>query len=267
MPEIRARNANPWWRRIQHAWQALLGRERHKSNQTGFVDFGRLRCKQVTFPDSAEAQRVEHLLRAHEDQDLFPPFVFRLENTVWVRFVPGSSPGVRNPADLDAMCRFFVAMYQARPVETRLDETDLHQRMLAKLDVLAGAGLIDDRLAGALAERADALRPAQIYLGLDYIDALAKNFIVGKRGVVGIDIEAIRDHELLGMGLAKARHRWLSTTADSFLDVLADRGGPDLRPNWQYIRLQFLIHYSVQNLMRGKQRRVRAGDFDEFLIT
>ncbi len=267
MSAPQARNANPWWRRIQHAWQALMGRERHKSNDTRFLEFGGLRCKQVRFPDSAEAQRVEHLLRAHDARDLFPAFVFRLENTVWVRFVPGNRPSARNPADLDALCRFFTSMYRATTIEKSLEEIDLHERMLDKLKVLVKAGLLEAEKVEKLRIRADAIRPENVHCGLDYIDALAKNFIVGKRGVVGIDIEAIRHGELLGMGLAKARHRWLSTAADSFLDVLAGQGGPDLRPNWEYIRLQFLVHYSVQNLLRGKQRRVRAGDFDEFLST
>ncbi|MDT8409955.1 MAG: hypothetical protein RQ741_10185 [Wenzhouxiangellaceae bacterium] len=259
------KSANPWWRRLQLAWQALLGRQRHKSNETRFRDFGELRSKQVAFPDSAEARRVETLLRESAALELFPPFMFRLESTVWVRFVPGHRPNPRDPGDLEAMCRFFTALYRFRPVECRLDQTDLQPRLIARLRILCKAGRLDQVRLIELEQLAERLRPPMVWTGLDYIDALAKNFIIGRRGAVGVDIEAIGDGELLGTGLAKARHRWLGEAADPFLDALVAGGGPDLRPQYAYTQLQFLAHYGVQNLVRGKQGRIRADDFDALL--
>lgn len=269
------RSANPWWRRLHHAWQALLGRQRHKSNETRFVDYGGLRCKQVAFPDSAEARRVEALLREFQAPGLFPGFVFQLESTVWVRFVDGRAPRADNPQDVAAMGRFFVGLYKARPVRCRLSETDLQPRLIAKLRMLGEAGRLDAARVAALEALAERLRPESVWTGPDYIDALAKNFIIADGSVgnragednsaVGIDIEAIRDGELLGTGLAKARHRWLGEAADPFLDALAAEGGPDLRSQYAYTQLQFLANYGVQNLVRGKPGRVRAGDFDALL--
>jgi len=269
------KSANPWWRRLHHAGQALLGRQRHKSNETRFVEFGGLRCKQVAFPDSAEARRVESMLREFEESGLFPGFVFRLESTLWVRFVDGRAPRADNPRDVDAAGRFFVGLYRARPVERRLADTDLHPRLIAKLRMLGEAGRLDDARIEALETLAEKLRPESVWTGPDYIDALAKNFIIAEhpRGdragddsySVGIDIEALRDGELLGTGLAKACHRWLGEAADQFVDALAAEGGPDLRPQYAYTRLQFLAGYGVQNLMRGKPGRIRAEAFDKLL--
>ncbi|MEX2498998.1 MAG: hypothetical protein WD397_09015 [Wenzhouxiangellaceae bacterium] len=275
MTRASGKSANPWWRRLHHAWQALIGRQRHKSNETRFVDYGGLRCKQVVFPDSAEARRVELLLREFEAPGLFPGFVFQLESTVWVRFVEGRAPRADNPQDVASLGRFFVGLYKARPVRCRLSETDFQPRLIAKLRMLGEAGWLDAARVAALEVLAERLRPESVWTGPDYVDALAKNFIIadgaaGHRAgedmsAVGIDIEAIRDGELLGTGLAKARHRWLGETADPFLDALAAEGGPDLRPQYAYTQLQFLANYGVQNLVRGKPGRVRAGDFDALL--
>lgn len=228
MSQVSGKNANPFWRRLHHAWLALRGRQRHKSNETRFMDFGRMRCKQVTFPDSAEAVRVERLLRESAGLALFPGFLFRLESTAWVQFVPGRSPNPQNGNDLEAMHRFFVGLYRARPVERKLDETDLHPCLIARLRLLGEAGRLDAGRVTALEALADRLRPERVWTGLDYIDALAKNFIIGERGAVGVDIEAIRDCELLGTGLAKARHRWLGDRADRVVELLAQQGGPPL---------------------------------------
>ena len=262
---ILAKSANPWWRRLHHAWLALTGRQRHKSNETWFVEFGGLRIKQVAFPDSAEAGRVETLLRDTDGLNLFPGFVYRLENTVWVRFLPGHKPRPGDATDVTAMARFFIDLYQARPVERRLDDTDLHGRLLANLKMLGEAACLDPGRVSALEALAERIRPERVWTGLDYIDALAKNFIISDGRAVGIDIEAMHDGILLGTGLAKARHRWLNDQADPVIDRLREHGGPDLAPQWPYVRLNFLASYGVQNLMRGKAGRIRADAFDALL--
>ncbi len=264
MPIV-AKSANPWWRRAHHAWQTLSGRQRYKSNETRFVDFAGLRIKQVAFPDSAEARRVETLLLETATLGLFPGFVFRLENTVWVRFLPGHKPDPVKATDMTAMTGFFTGLYQARPVRCGLEQTDFPARLLSNLRVLGEVGRLDDKRVSALQELADRCGPEQVWIGLDYIDALAKNFIISGGRAVGIDIEAIHDGMLLGMGLAKARYRWLDEHADQIIDQLGEQGGPDLKAQWRYARLYFLASYGVQNLMRGKAGKIRTEAFDELL--
>ncbi len=262
---ITAKSANPLWRRVYHAWQALIGRQRHKSNQTSIVDFGGLRIKQVAFPDSAEAGRIETLLLETESLNLFPGFVFHLENTVWVRFLPGHPPRLDTPSDRAAIAAFFSNLYRARPVERPLDQTDLQTRLLGNLRTLGDVGRLDSERVVALLEMAEHLAPEKVWTGLDYIDALIKNFIISDGRAVGIDIEAIHDGQLLGTGLAKARYRWLDEHADRIIDKLGEQGGPDLRPQWRYTRLYFLASYGVQNLMRGKAGNIRPEAFDNLL--
>jgi len=262
---ILAKNANPLWRRVHHAWLAFNGRQRFKSNETRFVEYGGLRVKQIGFPDSAEARRVEALLRDTDELRRFPHLILRLENTVWVKFLPGQKPDPARASDVAAMADFFADIYGANPIERTLEETGLHRRLLDNLELLVDVGLLDRHRSSSLHSLAEHLRPERVWVGLDYIDALAKNFIVNEGRAVGIDIEAIQEETLLGTGLAKAGHRWLGDQVDTVIDRLAESGGPDLSAQWAYTQLSFLAGYDVQNLVRGKAGRVRAEDFDPLL--
>lgn len=260
-----AKSANPWWRRIHHAWLALNGRERHKSNETRFVEYGGLRLKQVAFPDSAEASRVETLLRETDDLDRFPSLFFRLENKVWVRFLSGHKPKASNAADVSAVAGFFIDLYRTRPVKQVLSDTDLHRRLIGNLALLGETGHLDRERVMALQALAERIRPERVWVGLDYIDALAKNFTISNGRAMGIDIEAIHYPTLLGSGLAKAAHRWLHDQAHPVIDQLREAGGPDLQPQWSYVQLHFLAGYGIQNVVRGKPGRIRVEAFDALL--
>lgn len=262
---ILAKSASPWWRRLHHAWLALNGRQRHKSNDTRFVEFGGLRLKQVAFSDSAEASRVEAQLRETANLNRFPRFVFRLENTVWVRFLPGHKPKPGNAADVSAMTDFFVDLYRARAVEQALHDTGLHRRLVENLNLLGEVGRLDPQRVTALESLAERIRPERVWMGLDYIDALAKNFSVADGRAMGIDIEAIHSNALLGTGLAKAAHRWLGHHARPVIEHMNADGGPDLQPQWLYAQLHFLAGYGIQNLVRGKAGRIRVEAFDALL--
>ncbi|MEE4331592.1 MAG: hypothetical protein V2J10_12050, partial [Wenzhouxiangella sp.] len=230
-----------------------------------FVQYGGLRVKQGSFPDTAEAKRVEALLRETDELQRFPHPILRLENTVWVNFLPGRKPDPERASDVAAVADFFIDIYRDRPIERTLEETGLHRRLQDNLKLLGDVGLVDGHRLSAVRSLAERLRPDRLWIGLDYIDALAKNFIVSDGRVVGIDIEAIQEETLLGAGLAKAGYRWLGDQVDPIIERLADGDGPDLRAQWPYTQLSFLAGYDVQNLMRGKAARIRAEDFDALL--
>lgn len=266
MTRKRERNTNPWWRRLHHAWQALTGHERFKSNATSFVEFGGQRYKQVRFPDTAEARRVEQILRQTRTLGLFPDFVFRLESTLWVRFVPGVPLDTGKPDHVSGIGAFFAGLYRHRTQRVDTATTDLHQRLFDNLRVLEEVGGLSGEKVRALTALAEKIRPERVWMGLEYIDPLRKNFVLAAHGVVGIDIEAIQDKQLLGIGLAKARVRWLDQPAAEILESLAARGGPDLKDQYDYAHLYFLAHYGVQNLFRGKPGRLGPEAFEALLF-
>lgn len=265
MTRARRSSAYPLWRRVHHRWQRLLGHERYKSNAVSFLDFGRPRYKQVRFSSVAEARRVEDILRTTQDSKLFPTLVHRLESTLWVRFVPGANIDTANPEHLDAVTRFFASLYAQRPRRILLAETDLPSRLRTHIETLEEVGCIDAHRRQRLLSLGEALAPDSVWIGLEYIDSLRKNLILANSGVVGIDVEAAWDDQLLGLGLAKARLRWLEQPAAPIIDRLLELGAPDLREQYPYAHLVFLAQYGVQNLFRGKPGQVPAKALDALL--
>lgn len=265
MGRFQRSSANPWWRRLHHRWLAWRGHERFKSNTVSFIDFDRQRYKQVRFPSVFEARRVEELVRRMRSSGLFPGFVFRLESTLWVRYVTGTSVDPRRDQDVAAVTAFFATLYRHEAHRVDLDETDLHERLLDNLQVLVEVDVLKDNRGAELAGLADRLRPERVWMGVEYIDPLRKNFIVTDQGAVGIDIEAIHADQLLGIGLAKARLRWFDQPRDTLLDRLIEQGAPDIRVQYDYASLSFLAHYGVQNVFRGKRQRLGMDGLERIL--
>ncbi len=265
MKRARRIKANPPWRRLHQTWQRLLGHERYKSNQVSFLEFVHQRYKQVRFPSVAEARRVEGILRSTAGSGLFPILVHRLESTLWVRFVAGTNVNATDPLHLDAVYKFFATLYAQRPRQLALTETDVPDRLRVHIETLAEVGQLADARARRLLELGSELEPESMWFGLEYVDSLQKNLILADTGVVGIDIEAAWDDQLLGQGLAKARLRWLHQPTGEILDRLIDLGAPDLREQYPYAELMFLALYSIQSLFRGKPGRVPPEAFNALL--
>ncbi|MCC5887755.1 MAG: hypothetical protein JJT88_15070 [Gammaproteobacteria bacterium] len=265
MKNARRVSANPLWRRLQHAWQRLRGHERYKSNAVSFLEVSGRRYKQVRFPSVSEARRVEGILRATHGSGLFPTLVHRLESTLWVRFVSGCDLDAGNPGHREALYRFFAGLYGQQPRQVAVADTGIRDRLWVHIETLEEVGTLDAGRAQRLKQLATDLEPATVWLGLEYIDSLGKNFILADSGVVGIDIEAAWEEQLLGIGLAKTRLRWLDEAAAPILARLIELGAPDLREQYPYAHLVFLAQYGVQSLFRGKPGRVPVSAYDALL--
>ncbi len=265
MKRARQVSANPLWRRLQHTWQRLRGQERYKSNAVSFLEFAEQRYKQVRFPSVFEARRVEGILRATHGSGLFPTLIHRLESTLWVRFVSGSDLDAGHPQHREALYRFFAGLYAHESRQVDILETGIRDRLHTHIETLEEVGWLDGDRARRLLKLAGDLEPTAVWVGLEYIDSLRKNFILSDSGVVGIDIEAAWEKELLGIGLAKTRLRWLDQAAGPILERLVELGAPDLREQYPYAHLVFLAQYSVQSLLRGKRGRVPLSAFDALL--
>lgn len=265
MKRARRVSANPLWRRLQHAWQRLRGHERYKSNAVSFLEFADHRYKQVRFPSVAEARRVEAILCATHGSGLFPTLIHRLESTLWVRFVDGGDLDAGHPGHREALYRFFAGLYGHQPRQVDFAATGIRDRLRTHIETLEEVGALDGDTARRLLDLAVDLEPDRVWLGLEYIDSLRKNFILADTVVVGIDIEAAWEGQLLGIGLAKSRLRWLDQAAGPILERLIELGAPDLRGQYPYAHLVFLAQYSVQSLLRGKPDRVPPSAFDALL--
>ncbi|MGY6555700.1 MAG: hypothetical protein ACXIUM_14375 [Wenzhouxiangella sp.] len=235
-----------------------------KTHVVHFVDIGEARYKRVIFAQARTAQTVVSALEALAASQCVPALVRHDDRAIWVDYVPGSPPRPHEPADQSRLVDFFRRLYAAG-ARSSVDPAPFTARMGADLDYLVEAGLLMRGRATQLKALEARLRPNRAQVGLDYIDPLAKNFVVVDAGLIAIDIEALVMDALLGSGLAKARLRWPFDPVPQTLKRLEEDGGPDLRPQLAWTELCFLCGYFKQKLQQGKPGYVRLEALDRLL--
>jgi len=231
MQMIRRSNAHTWWRRAYTRLRALLGAA-VKTHRVHWVTIGGVRYKRVTFSHASEALRVMHNLEQVAPLARLPAPVYQHERRVWLKFVAGAPMDAGRPAHVGGMLALFADLYRHEPRRLALADTLIHQRLLADLAFLREVGALSPALGAA---------------------------------ACAIDVEALYAGSLLGIGLAKARLRWLDMAPEALLDALSRRGAPDLRPQFDYAALSQLAAYSKQQVFRGRRRSIRAADFEQLL--
>jgi hypothetical protein len=264
MERIRNTNAHSWWRRLHVRLRSMMGAA-VKSHVVHITRIGGRRYKRVTFRYASEAARVESNLEQVASLSRFPRLVYRHEGSVWVEYLEGRTLDRGSPECREEVIALFADLYRHGSYSVQLAATSTHRRLLADLDFLREVGVLSAQLGASLADAAEELRPARAWMGFEYLDPLARNFIVVPTGMVAIDIEALHAGQLLGIGLAKARLRWLEVDRASLLASLAGLGAPDIGPQYDYAALSFLAGYAKQNVFRGRGRKVGARDFEALL--
>jgi len=261
---MRYRNAHSWWRRLHLRLRVMRGAA-VKSHRVDTTHIAGRRYKRVIFKHASEAVRVADNLERVAPLGRFPALVHRHESCLWVNYLEGVTLDPRHAGHGEGLVEFFAALYRFAPYRVKLADTPIHQRLLADLDFLEDVAVLPVSLARRLAETAEDMRPVHAWMGFDYLDPLARNFIVTDTKAVAIDVEALEADRLLGMGLAKARLRWLDVERGRLLQWLAGRGAPDIGPQLDYAALSFLAAYSRQQVFRGKRRRIDPGDVERLL--
>lgn len=263
---MRYRSARRWWRRLHLRLRSARGTA-VKSHRVDVTTIAGRRYKRVTFKHASEAMRVAGNLERVAPLGRFPGLVHWHENSLWVQYLEGATLEPRRSAHSEGVVDFFAALYGFAPYRIQLDDTPIHQRLLADLGFLEDAALLPRSLVDSLLETAEARRPVDAWMGFDYLDPLARNFVAGGSGTMAIDVEALEADRLLGMGLAKARLRWLDVERSSLLEKLERGGAPDIATQIDYAALSFLAAYARQQFFRGRPRRINPGDFRRLLDT
>lgn len=264
MESVRPSNAHSWRRRLYMRLRALLGAA-VKTHRVHWITIGGVRYKRVTFSHASEAMRVMNNLERVAHLARLPAPVYQHERRVWLDFVPGEPLDASRPEHVEGVIGLFAELYREAPRRVPLPDTLIHQRLMRDLEFLREVSVLTARLADALADAAAKLRPEQVWMGFEYIDPLCRNFIVAPGGVRAIDVEALYDESLLGIGPAKARLRWLDIAPDTLLEKLSRHGAPDLRDQFDYASLCQLAAYSKQKVFRGRRRSIRPNAFEQIL--
>lgn len=267
-------NAHSWPRRLYFGWLQRWRGVFAKRQSVYFVSMHGKRYKRVVFGDSAQAAEVENALDAFAGSGRFPAVIYRHENELLLDFVKGREFDPSDSADRARLARFLAELWQRAPVETPRAELPFDARLAVDLEFLIQARVVDADRARALSARAESVAPETLQIGFDYVDPVAKNFVIageeaGRKQaprLVAIDVESLRADQALGAGLAQASLRWLAPgDVATLASQVAESGGPDIDAQLEYVRLITTVAWTKRKLLQGKTNFIRAEHFDALL--
>ncbi len=253
MAEMKIRPANPLWKRLQRQWRSRRGFEQTKTHRVDWVWVDGCRYKRIRFQTQKEAEAVTIALSALDQTACFPRLIRHEGPDVWVEYIKKDfhwgSPS-------DAIGLFFVTLYGHqlnRPSQT-IPAASVLETLAVDLNALRDRGLIDSTTLDRVITRAHQVAGPVVIKGFDYVDAVAKNFVVCQGRAVGIDVEALLADQYLGVGLAKAEYRGLIAIEPAHL---IGQFGEAFAAQYPLVRLAFLARYFCEKLAQGKPKHIR----------
>jgi hypothetical protein len=263
---FRVESPHPVGRRLRAALARFLGDRLQKSIRVTLVTIEGVRFKRVEFPDSYAAARIEHNLELFSTSEHFPSLVTRYENEVWVKFVDGDRVTTIDENFTARFADFCAELFAHRARSVPAAESMFPSRLTRDLGFLHAVSVLPDALHREISAVADRLCPPRVWVGFDYRDPVLKNFVLrrGSGTLCAIDIESLRDEQLIGIGIAKALLRWLHPFRDTFFDRLTRDRVPDIRSDFPFIELCFLASWTKRNFLERKWRSVDLTLFDRF---
>lgn len=258
------RNAHSLARRLYFGALRRFRAVFSKRQSVHFVTINGKRFKRVVLGDSFEAAAIEDALARVPESARFPPLIQRHENELLLGFVEGRRFDPGKEDDLDRLAAFLGALYQA----PRVRRPCLRLRRQLEIDTgfLADAGIIDEGLADSLRSRADVLRPADLEFGLDYVDPVAKNFVISNGDLYAIDVESLNADAPIGTAIAKAGVHWLKRERQAdFVAAVEKQSGAVFRGQYPFVELCFRVGWTKRKLLQGKHRSIRPDLLHEVL--
>lgn len=251
------KNAHRWTRRLGFA---LIGRFTGvfgKRQRVYFVSINGHRYKRVVLGDSFEAMRVATAMATAPGRDHFPALIHRHENELLLAFVEGRPFDPSSSDDRAALAAFFAALYRQPRATLALDGP--RERLAVDARFLCDAGLIDGGMRDRVLDRAAALEPAELIVGLDYVDAVAKNFVLAGKQLKAIDVESLRHDEWLGSGIVNAGLHWLRPEwRDAFVADVERAAGFTLGGQLPWLELAWRVGWIKRKLLQGKAHAIRV---------
>jgi len=245
-------NAHSLPRRLYFALLRRLLAVFGKRQSVHFVPLNNKRYKRVVFGDSYEAAKVEHALDCEPGRNRFPALIHRHENELLLAFVDGRRFEPERADDRLRLAAFYGELY-AQGAALR-DSAGMGRRFAVDLEFLVDAGVVTSVVADRLQQRVNRLRPGQITFGLDYVDPVAKNFVIGTgERLYAIDVESLRSNVALGSGVAKAQIHWLAPDWKAeFVAGIERASGISISQQFPYIDLCYQVGWLKRKALQGK---------------
>lgn len=253
-------------RRARYLWSRLFGTRLQKSQRIYFVRFGEHRLKRVILRDSHLSAEIERSHAAFGESDRFPPLVARYENELWVEFLEGEPIRRVDDTVAAAMADFYAEVYGRRPREEKPTESPFPRQLERDLDFLRRVGVLSGPVHRDLRASLPDRVPERLWIGFDYTDAVAKNFVLAPESgrVKAVDVECLVQDELLGVGLAKALARWLEPHRERVLGALRESSCPPFHEYLPFVELVFLARWTKMGFLERKWKYVSPERFEPF---
>jgi hypothetical protein len=266
IPRFRHRSLHSLGRRIgvrlRRAWLGRFVPEK----RVRLVEIGGARFKRLTLPDAWSAAQLARSLERFRRHQLFPGLVAQSGRELLLEFVEGR-PLAEPLSSLaaDQLAGFFAALYSEGRQTVETSAAGCLDRLQRDLGFLARVGLLDASAHADLKQAAEALAPPEVFLGYDYLDPIARNFVINQSGrLVAVDVEELMPGQLLGGGVAKAALRTAGVSRERMLAGIRREAGLDLAPVMPFVELAFLAGWTQRALLKGRARLVQPALFERF---
>jgi hypothetical protein len=266
LPRFRQTSLHSLKRRVGLALRRRLGGRFVPEKQVRLIQIGGARCKRVTVADTWSATQMARNLERFRSHRMFPVLIAQSGNELLLEFVEGRPLG--DPLDAaggDLLADFFAVLYAQDRHAVDIRGSGFAEALLRDLAFLGEVGVLEAGALPDLTRAAEALTPAQVYVGHDYLDPLSRNFVVTPEGrLVAIDIEALLPNQLLGSGVAKAALRMPGANREQLLARVRRTAGLDLTRVLPFVELAVLADWTKRALLKGRHKLVQPELFEPY---
>ncbi|MDG0996136.1 MAG: hypothetical protein P8O97_03205 [Gammaproteobacteria bacterium] len=229
-----------------------------KRMDVSFVSLGKKQYKRITCIDNYTPIHMQDLLAQVARSRYFPKTLIRYENEIWVEFVDGDIVKKIDSFFIQQIIDFYSSLYQCasalKSSENFLGAALIDLEFLMDMELLSEQD--HEQLRHLLLKNA----PEKVWVGLDYTDALLKNFVQekGSNRLVAIDIESLQDKRLIGFGLAKAHTTWMTDQQfDQVIEGMRMNETPAFYDYYLFVLLCFRARWLKSLFLRKKMKRLK----------
>ena len=228
-----------------------------KRMDVSFVSLGKKQYKRINCIDNYTPIHMQDILAQVAKSRYFPKTLIRYENEIWVEFVLGDIVKKIDGHFIQQITAFYSYLYQ-RASKLKNSENFVGAALI-DLEFLMDMELLSEHEHQQLQQLLLKSAPENVWVGLDYTDALLKNFVQekGSNRLVAIDIESLQDNRLIGFGLAKAHTTWMTQEQfEQIIDEMCKNETPDFYNYYLFVLLCFRARWLKSLFLRNKKKRI-----------
>lgn len=228
-----------------------------KRMDVSFVTIGNQRYKRIKFLDNFSSQNANSRLEQFAACKHFPKVLVQHENELWVEYLEGKLLTDMNESLCAEFANLFANLYKKSSKRVCAEKYLTH--IENNLEFLHKINIIDYRQQQKLLSLLGMKTPNEIWVGFDYTDAIASNFLIERNSnrIFAIDIDSLNENCLLGTGLVKANTIWMQDHyLNSIIKLMKKQEIPDFYDDLLFIKLHFRSEWLKSLFLRNKRRRL-----------